>query len=145
MASDDSLLDNLLSLGVFFLLTILSFFIAVVLCELYLRYRDSWRATTDRIVVREREAFLLRKCFCCADRAGGMRTGAFAEIARSRKRSLLKLAARDSCAICMEAFGDMPKAPLCEIRRCGHVFCKGCIYPWLRRSDACPLCKREIC
>jgi len=76
---------------------------------------------------------------------GYLKTGSFKRLAGSRKKRLPPLLASDTCAICMDAFGDMPNAQLCEVNRCGHVFCKTCIYPWLRRSDACPLCKQWIC
>ena len=140
-----------MSMGIFLLLTVVSFVAATTACDIYSLYKNRRTATAGVAAIWDMDSepprfrLLRKRCSCCADRAGGMRTGAFAEIARSRKRSLPKLAARDSCAICMETFGDMPKAPLCEINRCGHVFCKGCIHQWLRRSDACPLCKREIC
>jgi len=139
-----------MSMGIFLLLTVVSFVAATTACDIYSLYKNR-RTAAAGVVIWDMDSepprfrLLRKRCSCCADRAGGMRTGAFAEIARSRKRSLPKLAARDSCAICMEEFGDMPKAQLCEINRCGHVFCKGCIHQWLRRSDACPLCKQEIC
>ncbi|CEP61707.1 E3 ubiquitin-protein ligase IRC20 LALA0_S03e09054g [Lachancea lanzarotensis] len=44
---------------------------------------------------------------------------------------------RFNCTICLsEIFvGSMIK--------CGHFFCKSCIYSWLKNKSACPLCKTE--
>jgi len=41
------------------------------------------------------------------------------------------------CPICMEDIHD----PV--VTRCGHVFCKRCIYEWLNRSNICPTCNRH--
>lgn len=42
------------------------------------------------------------------------------------------------CAIC---FCDAE--PPLELP-CGHVFCRGCIFAWLRRSGTCPMCRQEV-
>ena len=42
------------------------------------------------------------------------------------------------CPICREFL----VRPHC-IQGCGHVFCFGCIYPWLAKSKPCPLCRHK--
>ncbi|MCO5560324.1 hypothetical protein L7F22_013936 [Adiantum nelumboides] len=40
-----------------------------------------------------------------------------------------------ACSICLR---DSPKEPV--LTCCGHVFCWRCIYHWLGKKHACPLC-----
>ncbi|KAJ8762377.1 hypothetical protein K2173_007535 [Erythroxylum novogranatense] len=47
----------------------------------------------------------------------------------------------DDCVICLEDFsGDqfLTKMP------CSHVFHQSCIFDWLERSNACPLCRGKL-
>jgi len=53
------------------------------------------------------------------------------------------------CAICLDPFAETdalsaPEPALCEIRRCGHVFCETCIYHWLSSHRTCPMCCRDV-
>ena len=43
-----------------------------------------------------------------------------------------------TCYICLENINN----PLFFI--CGHSFCKICINEWLKRSNTCPTCRREL-
>ena len=45
----------------------------------------------------------------------------------------------DNCSICI----DKMKSPF--IRRCGHKFCKDCIFKWYEKSNtySCPLCRKS--
>ena len=57
--------------------------------------------------------------------------------------------ADEVCAICLDAFAETdanaaPEPSLCEIRRCGHVFCETCIYHWLSAHRTCPMCCRDV-
>ncbi len=46
------------------------------------------------------------------------------------------------CAICLEKFkrNDIIK----EFYKCRHIFHKDCLKNWLKRSNACPLCKHDL-
>ena len=46
------------------------------------------------------------------------------------------------CAICLEEFkrNDIIK----EFYKCRHIFHKDCLKSWLKRSNACPLCKHDL-
>ena len=44
----------------------------------------------------------------------------------------------NTCYICLENINN----PLFFI--CGHSFCKICINEWLKRSNTCPTCRREL-
>ena len=46
------------------------------------------------------------------------------------------------CAICLEEFkrNDIIK----EFYKCRHIFHKDCLKNWLKRSNACPLCKHDL-
>ena len=45
------------------------------------------------------------------------------------------------CPTCLEAYTDSnPKV----LTACGHHFHLPCIYEWLERSQACPICGREM-
>lgn len=48
----------------------------------------------------------------------------------------------DSCAICLEKFKgtDIVKLFYCE----KHVFHKKCLLTWLKKSNTCPLCKKDF-
>ena len=51
------------------------------------------------------------------------------------------------CAIC---FGDIHQLESTIIKlKCGHFYCKGCIYEWLRQNPTCPRCRlinpEQIC
>ena len=81
------------------------------------------------------------------------RSWTLSELANSRAhaqfccRPLLK--ADEVCAVCLEPFAETdalsaPEPALCEIRRCGHVFCETCIYHWLSAHRTCPLCCRDV-
>ena len=81
------------------------------------------------------------------------RSWTLSELANSRahaqfcRRPIVK--ADDICAICLEPFAETdakaaPKPALCEIRRCGHVFCETCIYHWLSAHRTCPLCGQDV-
>ena len=42
------------------------------------------------------------------------------------------------CPICQE----YPSDPVCT--KCNHVFCLGCLQPWIQKNPVCPLCKAKI-
>jgi len=46
------------------------------------------------------------------------------------------------CVICLEEFkrNDIIK----EFYKCRHIFHKDCLKSWLKRSNACPLCKHDL-
>ena len=44
------------------------------------------------------------------------------------------------CVICLEP--PVPEAAV-RITTCSHVFCRGCIEPWLHEHRSCPVCKRR--
>lgn len=45
------------------------------------------------------------------------------------------------CAICME---DFKEGESCRIlSQCKHVFHPNCIYIWLKKQHACPICRRS--
>ena len=46
----------------------------------------------------------------------------------------------ESCAICLEPFGDRE----CSSIECNHKFHKDCIYDWLKYSQNCPLCRQNF-
>lgn len=78
------------------------------------------------------------------------RRWAFADLARDRAAAVGDGAV---CAICLDALADAgtaakgddaAAAPLCEIRRCGHVFCAPCIARWLAENRTCPLCAQDV-
>ncbi|CAN6362300.1 unnamed protein product [Urochloa humidicola] len=55
----------------------------------------------------------------------------------------------DCCAICLQDFDSRPDPPSSELRRlrampCSHTFHEHCIFEWLRRNTACPLCRHRL-
>ena len=51
-------------------------------------------------------------------------------------------AARETCAVCLEAIG---RRWYRRVGVCGHAFHPTCIEPWLRaRSVTCPTCRRDV-
>ena len=42
------------------------------------------------------------------------------------------------CSVCLSLF-DTPLRTAC-----GHVFCEGCIRPWLKEQPACPTCRAPV-
>ena len=54
-----------------------------------------------------------------------------------RLRELMDTGKSITCTICLSdiSVGSMV--------RCGHFFCKDCIYNWLKHHATCPICKRE--
>jgi hypothetical protein len=55
-------------------------------------------------------------------------------------------AARDDCVVCLDCIG--PGDTVRELRKCGHVFHKECIDPWLAMQavgrHACPMCRQQL-
>ncbi|KAF4678577.1 hypothetical protein FOZ60_016409 [Perkinsus olseni] len=45
------------------------------------------------------------------------------------------------CSICLEKQHVGNKATKLP---CGHIFCTGCIVPWLRKNCTCPVCRYEL-
>ncbi|EER12774.1 RING-H2 finger protein ATL5O, putative [Perkinsus marinus ATCC 50983] len=45
------------------------------------------------------------------------------------------------CSICLEPQHVGNKATKLP---CGHIFCSGCIVPWLRKNCTCPVCRYEL-
>ncbi|GKT24247.1 hypothetical protein ADUPG1_012675 [Aduncisulcus paluster] len=43
----------------------------------------------------------------------------------------------ESCSICLDDFSNPIRL------KCGHVFCKECIYSWSTQSSLCPICRKE--
>ncbi|CAO2145630.1 unnamed protein product [Urochloa humidicola] len=58
----------------------------------------------------------------------------------------------DCCAICLQDFDSRPDPaetpPLSDVRLkampCSHTFHEHCIFEWLRRNAACPLCRHQL-
>ena len=53
----------------------------------------------------------------------------------------------DVCPVCLVPFRaeGVPTRDLSEVRRCGHVFCTGCIQTWLaQHARCCPVCKCNV-
>jgi len=54
------------------------------------------------------------------------------------------------CPICIETLPTLPrfeKKPVeggVELLKCGHIFHDKCIAKWLKRHDACPLCREDM-
>lgn len=46
------------------------------------------------------------------------------------------------CIICQEVYNEGDVAV--RIPACGHVFHEACVMMWLRRSNTCPFCRREL-
>lgn len=42
------------------------------------------------------------------------------------------------CPICQE----YPSEPVCT--KCNHVFCLGCLQPWIKKKPNCPMCKAKV-
>ncbi|KAF8641869.1 hypothetical protein HU200_067575 [Digitaria exilis] len=47
----------------------------------------------------------------------------------------------DCCAICLQ---DVSTDAKLRAMPCSHAFHQDCIFQWLRRSAACPLCRRQL-
>jgi len=49
--------------------------------------------------------------------------------------------ARTECAVCKDvfAFGETAKEVPCK-----HLFHEGCIIPWLKQTNSCPICRMEM-
>ena len=52
------------------------------------------------------------------------------------------LAENTGCAICQDTI--IPTDPARRLVACGHVYHRGCIDEWLRRSVYCPSCRHDI-
>jgi len=52
------------------------------------------------------------------------------------------LAENTGCAICQDTI--IPTDPARRLLACGHVYHRGCIDEWLRRSVYCPSCRHDI-
>ena len=52
------------------------------------------------------------------------------------------LAENTSCAICQDTI--IPTDPARRLVACGHVYHRGCIDEWFRRSVYCPSCRHDI-
>jgi len=52
-----------------------------------------------------------------------------------------KPGAEDSCSICLMEFSE---GAMVKRLRCGHIFDPECIDTWLRKKNACPMCKRAV-
>jgi len=81
------------------------------------------------------------------------RSWTLSELANSRAHAQFccrpTVKADEICAVCLDPFAETdalsaPEPSLCEIRRCGHVFCETCIYHWLSAHRTCPLCCRDV-
>ncbi|CAN8230885.1 unnamed protein product [Cochlearia groenlandica] len=47
----------------------------------------------------------------------------------------------DECPICLEEYeGENPRL----LTKCGHDFHLACILEWMERSEACPVCDKEL-
>ncbi|THG22104.1 putative RING-H2 finger protein ATL19 [Camellia sinensis] len=46
-----------------------------------------------------------------------------------------------TCAVCLEEFGEQTEVTSMP---CSHVFHHGCIVPWLKSHNSCPMCRYEI-
>jgi hypothetical protein len=47
----------------------------------------------------------------------------------------------DECPICLEEY-DIENPKL--LTKCGHDFHLACILEWMERSEACPVCDKEL-
>ena len=47
-----------------------------------------------------------------------------------------------TCAVCLETFEDGDTVRL--LPRCAHEFHAACVDRWLKKRDACPVCRRSI-
>ncbi|KAF8693305.1 hypothetical protein HU200_038693 [Digitaria exilis] len=47
----------------------------------------------------------------------------------------------DCCAICLRDFDSSPRL---RAMPCSHTFHEHCIFEWLRRNAACPLCRHQL-
>jgi|UniRef100_A0A0E0HNN4 hypothetical protein len=46
------------------------------------------------------------------------------------------------CAVCLE---ELKHGELCsEVPACRHIFHRGCVGSWMKKSDSCPLCRVKI-
>jgi len=52
------------------------------------------------------------------------------------------LAENTGCAICQDTI--IPTDPARRLVACGHVYHRGCIDEWFRRSVYCPSCRHDI-
>eukprot|EP00039_Didymoeca_costata_P006059 m.87203 g.87203 ORF g.87203 m.87203 type:complete len:254 (+) comp13095_c0_seq2:336-1097(+) len=50
-------------------------------------------------------------------------------------------AGRNNCVICL---GNMMEGEMVLPLRCGHLFHRECVLPWLQRHDTCPVCRRDM-
>ena len=46
-----------------------------------------------------------------------------------------------TCAVCLEEFGEGTEVTSMP---CCHLFHHGCIVPWLKSHNSCPMCRYEI-
>lgn len=57
----------------------------------------------------------------------------------------MAVADRETCPICQEnADRDDPTVMNVSLRKCGHLFCDGCIRTWLARNPTCPVCMVDL-
>jgi len=48
----------------------------------------------------------------------------------------------EDLSMCVICFGDFCQLESTIIRlKCGHLYCKSCIYEWLRQNSTCPNCR----
>lgn len=45
------------------------------------------------------------------------------------------------CSICKD---EMCARTVAIVLPCDHIFCEGCIEPWLKRQRTCPMCRAEV-
>lgn len=57
---------------------------------------------------------------------------------RDFKISLRTLEKEFLCNICFNEIDD------CYITRCGHIYCRGCIYEAINRHHRCPFCNVDL-
>ncbi|GJN25628.1 hypothetical protein PR202_gb13481 [Eleusine coracana subsp. coracana] len=72
---------------------------------------------------------------------------------RALRRQLPEVAPRDEdCAICLQHLAgsseeeeeEKEEGPTPRAMPCSHVFHERCIFQWVRRNRACPLCRRPL-
>ena len=52
-----------------------------------------------------------------------------------------KIPLNKDCYICLQTFNKNKKIRLLP---CNHMFCEGCLKPWLLKNSTCPICKFEL-
>ena len=52
-----------------------------------------------------------------------------------------KIPLNKECYICLQTF---KKNNIIRQLPCDHMFCEGCLKPWLQKKSICPICKYEL-